>query len=704
MVAKSDVFNIFHQFQALVERQFALKIKSVQTDWGGEYQKLNTYFKTIGIHHRVICPHIHEQNGMVERRHKHIVETGLTLLGQCHAPFKYWSYAFESSVYLINRMPTRVLNYKSPFECLLKSSPDYPFLQTFGFLCFPFLRPYNTHKLDFRSSACVFLGYSNSHLGYRCLGLSSKHIYLSRHVRFHEHVFPLGKSKQIAVPPINSTAATILVTLYHPKPSSPTLPPLPPTPPTSHLAPLPLSACYYHDQAIGTDSDSPPSHAVQVQLAPASSPAGSPILAVTPADSTAFSTPRPAHILSSSSGFSSDSSHGINLRVDLSKFQLQQIPASVDNNFSQPAHLHPMLLRPRPPKDANFSVVTSSRVATLPQQEPLSFKDANRYLVWHNAMQEEIRALHSNHTWSLVPSHPSMNVIGSRWVYKIKRHADGRIDQYKARLVARGFSQQEGIDYLEMFSPVVKPTTVRLVLTIAVSYGWNIYQLDVHNAFLNDIIQEEVYMAQPPGFANSAKSSYVCPLHKSLYGLKQAPRAWYNRLSEFLFSIGFQASKVDTSLFILSLNGAMIYLLVYVDDILLTGSNSALLHRLITLLQTEFKLRDLGYVHFFLGIEVKPTAMGLLLSQHKYALDIIQRAGMASCKPVDTPLSTSSKLGIVPGTLHSDPTRYRQIVGALQYLTFTRPDICYAINKVCQFMHASTDDHWAAVKRILRYL
>jgi hypothetical protein len=134
-------------------------------------------------------------------------------------------------------------------------------------------------------------------------------------------------------------------------------------------------------------------------------------------------------------------------------------------------------------------------------------------------------------------------------------------------------------------------------------------------------------------------SSHVCRLHKSLYGLKQAPRAWYNRLSEFLLSIGFLASKVDTSLFILSLNGAMIYLLVYVDDILLTGSNSALLHRLITLLQTEFKLRDLGYVNFFLGIEVKPTAMGIMLSQHKYALDIIQRAGMASCKPVDTSLN-----------------------------------------------------------------
>ena len=310
----------------------------------------------------------------------------------------------------------------------------------------------------------------------------------------------------------------------------------------------------------------------------------------------------------------------------------------------------------------------------------MSFKDANRYVTWHTAMQEELWALHSNQTWSLVPP--------SRWVCKIKRHVDGQVTRHKAWLVARSFTQQEEIDYLEMFSPVIKPTTVRLVLTIVVLYGWNIHQLDVHNAFLNGILQEEVYMAQPPGFVDPALPSHVFRLHKSLYGLKQAPRAWYNRLSEFLLSIGFQTSKGDTSLFILSLNGALIYLLVYVDNILLTGSNLVMLHRLIMLLQSEFKLQDLGFVHFFLGIEVKSSAMGILLSQHKYALDIIQRAGMASCKPVDTPLSASSKLGLVPGTLYSDPTRYRQIIGALQYLTFTRPDICYAINKVCQFMHA----------------
>ena len=175
------------------------------------------------------------------------------------------------------------------------------------------------------------------------------------------------------------------------------------------------------------------------------------------------------------------------------------------------------------------------------------------------------------------------------------------------------------------------------------------------------------------------------------------------RLSDFLLTIGFRASKVDTSLFILSGSHDICYLLVYVDDILITGNNSALIHRLITMLSSEFKLRDLGHARYFLGIEVAPTSMGLVLSQHKYVLDILNRAGMTSCKPVDTPASVA-KLDLQSTELFSDATRFRQVVGALQYLTFTRPDICYAVNKVCQFMHAPTEGHWAAVKRILRYL
>ena len=209
--------------------------------------------------------------------------------------------------------------------------------------------------------------------------------------------------------------------------------------------------------------------------------------------------------------------------------------------------------------------------------------------------------------------------------------------------------------YSETFSPVIKQATVRLVFSIAVSRNWKIHQLDIHNAFLNGILTEDFYIKQPSGFVDSSLPSHVCRFHKSLYGLKQAPRAWYTRLSDFLLSIGFRASKIDTSLFILSDGSNIFYLLVYVDDILLMGSNSAMLHHLIQLLSFEFKLRDLGVVHYFLGIEVQSTGMGLMLCQHKYILDILTRASMTSCKPVNT-LVSPSKVTILLDNSLSDPT------------------------------------------------
>jgi len=305
------------------------------------------------------------------------------------------------------------------------------------------------------------------------------------------------------------------------------------------------------------------------------------------------------------------SSPGLNLVVDLSAYPLHQDTSVMPPSPVSPPLLsrHPMVLRSRQPKTANMvsSAATNTaatRVLLFPSSEPVAFSDTDKYVAWHDAMCDKIKALRSNHTWSLVPFHPSMNVVGSRWVYRIKRRVDGSIDRYKARLVARGFTQQEGIDYPETFSPVIKQAIVRLVFSITVSHNWKIHQLDIHNAFLNGVLTEEVYMKQPPGFVDPTLPSHVCRLHKSLYGLKQTPRAWYTRLSDFLLSIGFLASKVDTSLFILSDDTNTFYLLVYVDDILLTGNNSAMLHHLVQLLSSEFKLRDLGDVHYFLGIEV----------------------------------------------------------------------------------------------------
>lgn len=338
--------------------------------------------------------------------------------------------------------------------------------------------------------------------------------------------------------------------------------------------------------------------------------------------------------------------------------------------------------------------------------EPHNLTEAFNNKNWKEVMDAEYLALMKNKTWHLVPSKQGKNVIDCKWVYKIKRKADGSLDRYKARLVAKGFKQRYGIYYEDTFSPVVKDVTIRTVLSIVVSRGWSLRQLDVQNAFLHGVLEEEVYMRQPPGYENAKTLNYVCKLDKALYGLKQALRAWYSRLSGKLYELGFKSSKADTSLFLYNKGGVTIYLLVYVDDIIVASSVPSATTALLQDLTKEFALEDLGDLHYFLGIEVSKVANGLILTQEKYANDILSRVGMKDCKPVSTPLLTSEKLSAHEGTPlgPNDATQYRSVVGALQYLTLTRPDIAYAVNKVCQFLHAPTLVHWTMVKRILRYI
>jgi hypothetical protein len=260
-------------------------------------------------------------------------------------------------------------------------------------------------------------------------------------------------------------------------------------------------------------------------------------------------------------------------------------------------------------------------------------------------MEEEYSALLRNGTWQLVPPVPGVNLIDSRWVFKVKMHSDGTVERYKARLVAKGFKQRHGLDFDETFSPVVKPATIRLLLSLALARGWHLRQLDIQNAFLNGVLDEVVYMKQPPGFTDSAHPSHYCRLIKSLYGLKQAPRAWHARLSSVLGTLGFSPSTADTSLFILHRPEITVYLLVYVDDIIVISSSAAAIPRLIGELRSEFSVKDLGLLHYFLGIEVDSRTSGtLLLRQRKYALDLLARAGMLKCSPAHTPMAASERL------------------------------------------------------------
>jgi len=251
--------------------------------------------------------------------------------------------------------------------------------------------------------------------------------------------------------------------------------------------------------------------------------------------------------------------------------------------------------------------------------EPHDLDEALHDKHWKAAMDFEYEALMKNKTWHLVPPQKGRNVIGCKWVYKIKRKSDGSLNRYKARLVAKGFKQRYGIDYEDIFSLVVKAATIRIVLSLAVSCGWSLRQLDVQNAFLHGLLEEEVYMQQPPGFEDPNKPRYVCKLDKALYGLKQAPRAWYSRLSEKLVQLGFKASKADTSLFYFSKGGITMFVLVYVDDIIVASSTPQATSALLGDLKEDFALKDLGDLHYFLGIEVNKVKDGILLTQDKYA-------------------------------------------------------------------------------------
>jgi hypothetical protein len=347
-----------------------------------------------------------------------------------------------------------------------------------------------------------------------------------------------------------------------------------------------------------------------------------------------------------------------------------------------------------------LTVATSSpTLSPIPSSARAALADPH----WCAVMEDEYGALISNGTWELVPRPQGSNVVTDKWLFTHKLRADGTLDRYKACWVLRGFTQCPGVDYDETFNPVVKLATVRTVLATTVSRTLPIQQLDVKNVFLHDTLSETVFCCQPTGFADPAHPDLVCHLHKSLYGLKQAPWAWYSRFATFLTTLGFLEAKSNTSLFIFR-GSDTVYLLLYVDDIILTASSTELLRRTIFALQREFAIKDLGPLHHFLGITVKRRPTGLFLHQRTYRLDVLKRAVMADCKPCTTPVDLQTKL---PGDSRppvEDASQFRSIAGALQYLTFTRSDIAYAVQQICLHMHDPREPHLTAMKRILRYL
>ena len=334
--------------------------------------------------------------------------------------------------------------------------------------------------------------------------------------------------------------------------------------------------------------------------------------------------------------------------------------------------------------------------------EPHTYCEAHTDLLWQQTMSEELDALHKNHTWKMVDLPPSQFVVGYRWVCNIKTKEDGFVKRYKAHLVAKGFTQEYGIDYEVTFALVACLTSVRCVIIVVAVCHQPLYQMDVMNAFLNGDLQEEVYMQPPPDYIHL--SHQVCRLRHALYGLKQAPRIWFENFSLVVAQQGFTLSPYDTAFFVRRSSIGITLILLYVDDMILTRDDSTGIHFLQHFLSQHFEMKDLGTLSYFLGLEITSSSDGYYLSQATYTFDLLSKAGITNNKTVFTSLEYNAKLTPLDSKPISNATRYCQLVGSLIYLTVTRPNISHVVSMVSKFTDAPCSVHYATVLQILRYV
>ncbi|CAA7020467.1 unnamed protein product [Microthlaspi erraticum] len=630
----------------MAHRQFGKKIKIVRSDNGTEFTSFASEFREQGIRHQTSCVGTPQQNGRVERKHRHILNVARALL-------------FQSS------------------------------LPVFGCLAFAHNQRRGGDKFESRSRRCLFVGYPFDKKGWNLFDLETEEVFVSRDVIFVEDVFPL-RHESLAGASNDDSNRPLDFGLFDDDEPEVVESRLDDT----HLG-KPVDPVTHEENVTAKRIESTDNVQRQEECLEGTHEN----VTKDSCDDTQPTTEnlgrgmRSKKIPSKLNDFVLNTireTEGVDGEIEIS------FEESMDEHSFHPIS-HYLDSKSFSPRHRAFLAALHAETA------PIFFKDAVVYKKWREAMLAEIEALDLNGTWDLVELPKGKTAIGCKWVYTIKFRADGTLERYKARLVALGNRQVEGVDYSDTFAPVIKMSTIRLFLEVAAAKQWELHQMDVHNAFLHGDLDEEVYMRLPPGFRVGDKQM-VCRLKKSLYGLKQAPRCWFAKLRTALIGYGFKQSYSDYSLFYLRKEGIEIYILVYVDDLVIGGNDSKAIGDFKQYLGECFHMKDLGKLKYFLGIEVARNKDGIFLCQRKYTLDIISDAGCLGSKPATSPIEQQHKLALSDKPFLEDPERYRRLVGRLIYLLATRPDLTYVVHVLSQFMHQPRIDHWETALRVVRYL
>lgn len=669
---KSDVYETFASWQAMVENQTELTVKVVRDDKGGEYEagRLQQLYRESGILRQRTATATPQQNGVAERLNRTTEERLIAMLQDAGLPHRFWGEALATYAILHNVCPSKATPGSTPFQLYHKRKPNLDNMRVFGCKAYVHILKAHRKHLDPHSRLCTFIGYDIGMKAWRFYDATKGKTIMSRDAIFLE----TGAEPAPAdVEPQNPTKSVHFVTDDD-------------------------------DEETGARERPVPVHEpVQPeQVAPA---------------------PQPLIQPNELEGQRVPGHPGWRYGDRAPPAQQEHLPTSAQFQGAGPRAVvaapvdAPYTTRSGRPRDPELRAqVHDAVVAMLAQGEyrmPKTYKEAMAlpdWERWDEAFQAEFWAQILNGTWELVDLPEGRKAVGSRWVCDIKLNADGTVERYKVRLVGQGYSQIGGIDFDEIFAPVAKWESMRTILAIAATMDWEIHQIDFTTAFLNSPLVEEIYLKQAEGFEQGRRGQ-VYRLKRALPGLRQGSRAWYIKLDSVLRQIGFVRCESDHSIYKINRAGHKQILSVYVDDEIIAGSSLEGVEWTKAQLRKHLDFKDRGEAHFMLGIEIhrdRPNRK-LYLSQSKHVNEVLDRFDMSNCRPVATPLDTKA---LAPAATMSDEERgkiallpYIDVVGSLNYLaTCTRPDIAFAVGTLGQFSANPSMEHWQAAKRVLRYL
>uniref|UniRef100_A0AAV1UWJ1 Integrase catalytic domain-containing protein n=1 Tax=Peronospora matthiolae TaxID=2874970 RepID=A0AAV1UWJ1_9STRA len=625
---------------------FGTKIKFVRHDGAHEFatNSIKTFYEDHGIEQQVTVPYAHQTNGTAERAIRTIVTIGRSLLHRAKLEKCFWAEAAMTAIYIKNRLPSPKIDHKTPFEIVYKSKPSVKHMRVFKCWAFILTPREKRLKWDPKAREGMFMGYEEASKAYRVYYIEAGQVVISRDITFDESTFYFSMDR----PSDDDEDAEL---------------------------DLDFLAINEDDvrQTVYKQTGKRKSEA-----RPGMSRSARPRTGLEQASAPEHVSNRHQKRRSSAPETMSDD------EKDASVYDQ-------DDDSTPPT----------------FWRASANAVEATDLAEPVTFQDAINgpdQSHWRNAVKAELKSMHLRGVFRAAKLPRGQGAIGTKWVLKIKRKADGSVKKYKARLVAKGFKQKYGIDYTETFSPVVKYVTLRMVIAITKYFDWPLDQLDVVTAFLYGVMEEKVYCVIPEGV--EMDGDFDClELVKAIYGLKQASRVWNETFDEFVYFIGFEVSAFDPCLYIKVIDGHCVLVLVYVDDVLVTGSSLELIAQTKADLKTRFEMTDSGKCTFVLGIKLVDESDGsVTMCQRRYVNDILKRFGMDECKATASPVDLSTRL-VASSEAAKIDVPFREAVGALMHLTTaTRQDIAYAVGYVSRFMENPQQEHWTAVKRIFRYL